>query len=549
MNWTEGALARHSRGKGWDKDAARQKQYFAKARARKHAPASSKGLDVTSFVPDYISQPQPSQERQSTTSTSSRKQRTPRRGLVYKQPELANKSDNDSPKDTSTQLGKRSAEDEQTSNMPLDKDQQDLDITVKRRRLLEKADWTGVITQKPALVDFSWREERSTKPPTKLISRHGHRSGLSSRRSRQRDCSNERALGRIPGNEMKINIGKQNLRWSRDSNSVRSLSTRHDFIPYGSNNNESQGMMSPYQQQAHCVDVSQEPSTILPRPCESQVNVGPQNPLLKFSADNHNPVRWHIEYEENRPREPDEPRCVVQANTPVIYQPQPKRKTRPRMFDIRSPELREDISTVGALGTSTKSSSRVKSEDIRWNTWLSSDAEPKPQQLALTNQENQISRSISPGISQYWNTSEDRSNTQSPANREASRQGLLYTMENPRPCSSASYSSSLLMPENHQSGKINSEPELPQMRVTYLPSISGEGSTCSLPKSSSCGTNESSIKPGTDLFIPLRTQIPVKTNTQDLLDLLTASEERQEPANDANTCREPTPDARDEDEI
>lgn len=549
MNWTEGALSRHSRGKGWDKDAARQRQYFAKARARKHAPASSKGLDVTSFVPDYISQPKPSQERQSTTSTSSRKQRTPRRGLVYKQPEVVKKSDNHSPKDTSTQLGKRSAEDEQTSNMPVDKDHEDLNITEKRRRLLEKADWTGVINQKPALVDFSWRKNPPTKPTTKPISTHDHRSNLPSRRSLQRDYPNEGTLGRIPGNEMKINIGNQNLRWSRDSNSVRSLSTRHGLIPYGSNHYESQGIMSPYQQHVHSVDVSEEPSTVLPHPCEPQANIESQNPRLKFPADNHNLLRRHVEYEENRQRESDEPRYVVRANTPVIHQPQPKRDTRPLMFDIRSPEPQEDISTVGVLGTSTKSSSRVTSEDIRWNTWLSSNTEPKLQQPAPMTHENQLSRSISPGISQYWNTSEDRSNTQSPTNRVPSRQGILHTIENPQPCSSASYPSSLPMPENHQSGTLDSEPELSQEQMTYLPSISGERNTCSLPMSSSYGTNEFSINTGTDLVIPLRTELPVIPNAQDLLDLLTASEERQGPANDANTSREPTPDARDEDEI
>ncbi|WZH43900.1 uncharacterized protein QYS62_004913 [Fusarium acuminatum] len=549
MNWTEGALSRHSRGKGWDKDAARQRQYFAKVRARKHAPASSKGLDVTSFVPDYISEPQLSQERQSTTSTSSCKQKTPRRGLVYKQPEVAKKPDNHSPKGTSTQLGKRGAEDEQTSNMPEDKDQQDLDITEKRRRLLEKADWTGVITQKPALVDFSWRKNPSTKPNTKPISRHDHRSNLPSRRSLQRDYPNKRTLGRIPGNEMKINIGNQNLRWSRDSNSVRSLSTRHGLIPYGSNHYESQGIMSPYQQHAHSVDVSQEPSTILPRPCEPQANIELRKPLLKSPDDYHSFVRRHIEYEENRPMESDEPRYVVRANTPVIHQPQPRLLTRPRMFDIRSPESQEDISTVGVVGTSAKSSSRVTSEDIRWNTWLSSNTEPKLQQPAPMTHENKLSRSISPGISQYWNTSEDRSNTQSPANRVPSRQGILHTIENPQPCSSASYPSSLPMPENHQSETLNSEPELPQERMSYLPSISGERSTCSLPMSPSYGTNEFSIKPGSDLVIPLRTELPVIPNAQDLLDLLTASEERQGQANDANTCREPTPDARDEDEI
>src|SRR6478609_2791856 len=96
MNWTEGALARHSRRKGWDKDAARQKQYFAKARARKNAPASSKGLVVESFVPDYIPQTERHQDRPSISSTPAKKQKTPKRKLIHRQQDISRTPHQDS---------------------------------------------------------------------------------------------------------------------------------------------------------------------------------------------------------------------------------------------------------------------------------------------------------------------------------------------------------------------------------------------------------------------------------------------------------------------
>ncbi|POR36991.1 Uncharacterized protein TPAR_02811 [Tolypocladium paradoxum] len=56
MNWNEGSLSRHARGKGWKEDDARQKEHFAKARARPQGapPASVPG--EPSFVPSYIPQ-------------------------------------------------------------------------------------------------------------------------------------------------------------------------------------------------------------------------------------------------------------------------------------------------------------------------------------------------------------------------------------------------------------------------------------------------------------------------------------------------------------
>ncbi|KAF5001869.1 hypothetical protein FGRMN_716 [Fusarium graminum] len=431
MNWTGGALARHSRGKGWDKDAARQKQYFAKARARKNAPSSSKGLDVASFVPDFIPQPSPSQQRQSAALTSTRKERTPRRRLIHKQTEGVQAHSYSSSEDVGMQLRKRRAEDEQPLTTTLDHARQELDITEKRRRLLEKADWTGVITQKPALVDFSWQNNRPTKPLTKSISKHDLRSELTSHGSDQK---------------------------GQPTNADSSLLRRTDD-------------------------------------------------------------------QENRQSESDEPKLIVRAHAPVIHQPQPKQGARSRMFDIRSPDLRDDSSTVGVLGASVQPSSRLTSEDIRWNLWLSSKNKPTPQQ---TQQAEQPSISVSPGISQYWYTSEESPRIKSPAHREAPVHNPLYSTGKLQQSSCMSCSSDVHVLDDHQSELLSSELELPQLHETNSPSVLKNESKFVPQKGPLDIESESSIKPGSDLVIPLKTQLPAIPDAQDLLELLSASEKRQE---------------------
>ncbi|UKZ91203.1 uncharacterized protein TrAFT101_006196 [Trichoderma asperellum] len=55
MNWVEGNLSRHRRGKGWKEDIVKQEQYFAKARSRQReqAKTSPVTLSAANFVPSY----------------------------------------------------------------------------------------------------------------------------------------------------------------------------------------------------------------------------------------------------------------------------------------------------------------------------------------------------------------------------------------------------------------------------------------------------------------------------------------------------------------
>ncbi|KAF4971378.1 hypothetical protein FSARC_1810 [Fusarium sarcochroum] len=554
MNWTEGALARHSRRKGWDKDAARQKQYFAKARARKHAPSSNKALDVISFVPDYIPQPQPAQDGHLASSTPRQKQKTPRRRLVQKQHDVARKAGRQPARDDSNlHLGKGVTETQHSSVSPLDKDRQELDIVAKRRKLLEKADWTGISTQKPLLADFSWQRDHVIKPIAKPTSRRDHRSSRALDGPVPNHHLNERRLGRLSENDMRINIGSQNLRWSRESNSVRSSATRQDLFPGLDNSTRNQNALqlpiSPYQQNSSA-HMNSRVSTSHRHSDESLASFEPHNSLLNFSIAPQHPEHRHIKQATKTHGESNELRHVVRSSTPVIHHPQPTRERRIPMFNLRSPDLQEDMSTIAVLGASTQPSHRITAEDIQWNKWLNSNSKATPQQPIEMNQDQQSLVSISPGISNYWDTSEDQPRTKSSSNREASRQSVLHRVDEPLLRSSDTYSSSIPLSDNLQRETFDTGSELPELHVEdSLSSIERARSSWILPTSSSYGRSEPSIRPGSDLVLPAGVHLPMTPNVQDLLDLLTASEEQQEAMSEHQEERETTPNTEDEDEI
>ncbi|KAF4502524.1 hypothetical protein FAGAP_1246 [Fusarium agapanthi] len=542
MNWTEGALARHSRRKGWDKDAARQKQYFAKARARKNAPATSKGLDISSFIPDYIPQPTSSQGRQFNSSTPRRKQRTPRGKLIHRQSETENSHKKISRRGGEPNIRNQGPAAESSLTSPQDKEKQELDIATKRRRLLEKADWTGVITQKSVTVDFSQQRDRSTKLLAKPTSRSGHRSIFS---PDSKDQPNKRTLGRLSENDIEIDIGSQNMRWSRDSNSVRSYVTRQDFmsrleIPQ-SNNATSQASVSSYQQSRNLRHHEERP----PRVHDfhvSQTHNERSNPLTSLLSAAHSPGQ-----EEWLARETDEPRYIVQTHAPIVHQPQPTRR-RHQVIEAKSPELDEGASTVAALGT-PRSSDKITAEDIRWNMWLESTTKPIQQQSVQPSRDKGPQRPVSPSLSNYMNTFNVKSHPDNLISSENQGQNSSHANEEPQPRSSETYPSSI-PPSESQHEPLDDEQELPELQARDpFADIPPETSPYALPKSSSYERSETNLKTRSDLVLPMGSFMPVTPNVQDLLDLLAASEEQQEPNIEDQTQQEPIPNADDEDEI
>ncbi|KAF5971843.1 hypothetical protein FCOIX_9665 [Fusarium coicis] len=542
MNWTEGALARHSRRKGWDKDAARQKQYFAKARARKNAPATSKGLDISSFVPDYIPQPTSSQGRQSNSSTPRRKQRTPRGKLIHRHSETDNSHKKRSGRERESHIVNQGPEAESSLTSLQDKDKQEVDIATKRRRLLEKADWTGVITQKPVTVDFSQQRDRSTKLLTKPTSRSGYRSIYS---PDPKDQLSKRTLGRLSENDIEIDIGSQNLRWSRDSHSVRSYATRQGFVSRleipQSDNTTSQAPLSTYQQPSSLRHHREWPPRALDFHA-SQTHNERSNSLTSLSS-----VAQSQGQEEWLARENDEPRYVVQTHAPIIHQPQPTRR-RHQVIEAKSPEPDEGASTIAVFGT-PRPFDRPTVEDMRWNMWLASTTEGRQQQSVQSSRDEGPQRPISPSLSNYMNTFNDKSYLEDLISSENQGQNSLHANEEPQPRSSETYPSSI-PPSESQHEPLDDEQELPELQAReQFADIPPATSPCALHKSSSYERSENSLKTRSDLVLPMGSFMPVTPNVQDLLDLLAASEEQQEPNIEDPTQQETTPNADEEDEI
>ncbi|KAF9766357.1 hypothetical protein IL306_001251 [Fusarium sp. DS 682] len=221
--------------------------------------------------------------------------------------------------------------------------------------------------------------------------------------------------------------------------------------------------------------------------------------------------------------------------------------TRHEMIEIQTPDLDEGASVVAVLG-GPRPFHRITSEDIRWNMWLDSRSKLRHQQIAQSSQDRRHWRPISPGISNYVNTSDDKSYTQSPIHRANEGQNLLLANEEPQSGSSGTYPSSIPASER-QHEPLDDEQELPELQTReYLSSIPPATSSCALAKSSSYERSELTHKTGSDLVLPMGSFVPVTPNVQDLLDLLTASEE-QHGANIDDQTEQEAPNTDDDDEI
>ena len=109
MNWTEGNLQRHARGRGWDRDRSRQKRAFASARASK----------------THISGPRKAQAEEASPffSIGAKEQAQPEQRNAVASPPRAKRR--------------------KTSPVAVGVGDGD-DLEARRRRLLERPDWVGI---------------------------------------------------------------------------------------------------------------------------------------------------------------------------------------------------------------------------------------------------------------------------------------------------------------------------------------------------------------------------------------------------------------------
>lgn len=165
MNWTEGALARHSRGPRWKPDVTRQQEYFAKARAGRRE-TSKPDINSISFFqrhpPNSPALPQKSSQAHHAPSAP------------HVQSQLGHQSSQKRPgyRRDSQQLqhgdahagGFVSARSHATVNQSAKRQRiadPDDAFEAKRRRLLEISDWAGLNMQKTLSMEFPVHENRA----------------------------------------------------------------------------------------------------------------------------------------------------------------------------------------------------------------------------------------------------------------------------------------------------------------------------------------------------------------------------------------------------
>ncbi|KAK7408380.1 hypothetical protein QQX98_009476 [Neonectria punicea] len=547
MNWTEGALARHSRRKGWDKDAARQKQYFAKARARKSETAPKRTLHASSFIPDYIPRSPQVQHQQQTPSPTRTKQTTSRKRLFSQRDGKGDPAATPLGQRAHPPLGKHRLDLDNTGKQPSQQGNSSVNLDAKRRKLLEKNDWTGVSFQKPILVDFSWQSGDARKPvPLDVDSRPAKRQRISELPRKGNDTRGSKNLF-DSDDQMNIRIGSQDLRWSRDSNTVRSSTSQDRPLPtfaawasqQGDSSNtrirssSSRSARHPVQPPSGAEGLSETTSSDSERQGRT---TSPANETELSSLGR---------LDGRRTKTPDQPRYVVTSSPPVIHHPQPTRGKRLALFDIRSPVPEDVDSVVAQIGAPNHTSDRVTNDDAQWNQWLNARDCSRPRSNPDDREDDEALPSISPGISHYRDGSENcrllPSTCETACERELSdSNGSTTCPSTPVPSDTVSPASvrpgsELLMLSEHRSWRPDERPgTTPPTTRTMSFKLGGDE-----------GRDEGRTKAGDDLLLPSRDELPKAPNVQDLIDLLEMEEEKGQPEQTGS----PEEIAVDEDEI
>ncbi|KAL2204095.1 hypothetical protein CC79DRAFT_1336743 [Sarocladium strictum] len=331
MNWTEGALARHSRRRGWNPGLARQKEYFAKARAGKKPAADHQ----STFVPSYIASATPQR-------TSSAGVETPilpyhpstSRGL-QDTPDTSSILDGDNNGKAPRSLSSSKTSKASPTAAPHSK------IEAKRRRLLQQNDWTGVSLPRPPDINFDHirHDYLSRKPvgktgftkstPTKHDTHnHGTRLG-----------PNASPYSNAGPASIRMRISDRNLKWSHAGGSIRTSRT----------------VISSSAAQSPAVAGSLPSSPPISRSIISMSSPASRTSRAgSYSRAKHNSTKvWKRRsprsvtgMSESAPFVPDGPRYVVQSVLPKILHPVPTSHSARGTIRMPSPS---DRTVAGSL--------------------------------------------------------------------------------------------------------------------------------------------------------------------------------------------------------
>ena len=330
MNWTEGTLARFSRGKGWNQEAAQQKKYFAKGRLQRRPSARTSAPHTSGFVPDHITKSQPqsthiSSEEQSSPTRRPTQSRSKYQPGIMSYATAPNVPVLPMPPFEATAYGQPA----QTAS----------DLETKRRRLLQQDDWTGIEFQRPIRVEYASQHQLPTdrRPRSFQVGPTNQRFALQ-QAARRRSKHNRKP-------EVRLCIGGTDLRWDHQNNTITSVGSGAGSLTTIEDWRAQNGISSP-------VDAINE----------SRWNK--KSPRLSGLRDSSST----IDYTEQRPK------CIVRAS-PELHHPRPHTvevkkalgKWLPSDDDEDSDESRSNIAQASQQSPAFQ---EHDADNAQWQQWL-----------------------------------------------------------------------------------------------------------------------------------------------------------------------------------
>ncbi|KAI5860049.1 hypothetical protein GGS23DRAFT_607056 [Durotheca rogersii] len=332
MNWTEGNLSRHSRGRQRNVSLMKQKQHFAKARnsllgnGRKQSPIS------ISFH-------------------GAQNPRSPaRRGEHRKE----------SPRSPSSPMLAERRKSTESSQADVDNE---TFIREKKRRLLEKSDWAGLNLQQP--IDISFPKQLQTSASSRWGRIGFSRTQATQKRREPVEVHRAEASRESHGHPLRIRIGSHEIQ-PNTSTSPRASTRRYSLEPRPIADlarKKSSPISSPIPSQARQLYVAAGTSQTL-RERKGSFRGGARHPgSARFEAS-------------TKPPRPEEPARTVYSSS-TIHEPTPRRANHftvlhwsPRRSDGQEGSLQVEIDHP----VPSVSSSQAADQQL-WRSWLPSSSD------------------------------------------------------------------------------------------------------------------------------------------------------------------------------
>ena len=421
MNWTEGNLARHSRGRQRNQLLVQQKQHFAKARGN----LINGGVKKSPLAISFLSTEELRRRREKSSKVSSRQHSSPlHNGHRHRSHEERLHSNTESTSrlngrahvsDTGHREGRFFAEAVQPlrgQKRPLDAQSPDVDkdqssaLQEKRRRLLSKADWVGVAIQQPLDLAFPGQRNRhddlrwskgikdQTRRPNNLrrlidtnridgniqVSHHKPRTGVR----------------RGHGLPLRIQIGSQEI---QPSIATSSQASKGRFaIASNTNHSSSASGSTPALSEAH--ELESYPSN---QKTSRRISTLPPVDSVKSSVPSHK-VDTQRDSEKFTARSEARLPRVICSSSSVIHEPIPRRanKFRVLQWSPSRPERTEREESlevqVGRHQPSVAASQMAENES--WKNIVASSRRSEESMTQISSHDaSLIKLAISPGVS------------------------------------------------------------------------------------------------------------------------------------------------------